>query len=112
MDSHEKYLELCAASTAGELSAEEELDLEEHLANCTSCRQAKHEFESAIEKAVPALEHNVPSHSEELDTNWSIEKAEAAFFERLRTDASNRPNGCRCRSREDKRGAGRSPIHI
>jgi hypothetical protein len=91
MDSHEKYLELCAASTAGELSVEEELDLEAHLANCTSCRQAKREFESAIEKAVPALEHDVPSHSEESDTNWSIEKAEAAFFDRLRTDESTRP---------------------
>ena len=91
MDSHERYLELCAASTAGELSAEEELDLEAHLANCTACREAKREFESAIEKAVPAFEHDVPSHSEELDANWSIEKAEAAFFERLRTDKSTRP---------------------
>jgi hypothetical protein len=90
MDAHEKYLELCAASTAGELSAEEELNLEKHLANCTSCRQAKHEFESAIEKSVPALEHDVPSYSEDSDTDWSIEKAELAFFERLRTDKSTR----------------------
>ena len=86
MDSHEKYLELCAASTAGELSVKEELSLDEHLANCASCRRAKYEFESAIEKAIPALERGVPSHSEEPDANWSIEKAEAAFFERLRTD--------------------------
>jgi hypothetical protein len=91
MDSHEKYLELCAASTAGELSAEEESDLEEHLANCTSCRLARCEFESAIEKAVPALENDVPPHLGESDTNWSIEKAEAAFFDRLRTEKSARP---------------------
>src|SRR5271156_2561877 len=91
MDSHEKYLELCAASTAGELGAEEELDLTEHLANCPSCRQAKHEFELAVEKGIPALETAFPSHLEESDTNWSVEKAEAAFFERLRTDKSTRP---------------------
>ena len=36
MDSHEKYVELCAASTAGELSREEEQELEEHLAICAS----------------------------------------------------------------------------
>ena len=93
MDSHEKYLELCAASTAGELSAEEELDLEEHLATCTSCRRAKHEFELAVKKAVPALENDVRSHSEESVTNWSIEKAETAFFERLRADKSTRQTG-------------------
>jgi hypothetical protein len=91
MDSHEKYLELCAASTAGELSVEEELDLEEHLTNCAPCRQAKHEFELAVEKAVAVLERDVPSHSDESDPNWSIEKAEAAFFERLRADKSTRP---------------------
>src|SRR5271156_1398372 len=91
MDSHEKYLELCAASTAGELGAEEELDLTEHLANCPSCRQAKHEVELAVEKAITALETAFPSHLEESDTNWSIEKAEATFFERLRTDKSTRP---------------------
>ncbi len=91
MDSHEKYLELCAASTAGELSAEEQLDLEEHLANCASCRQAKYEFELAVQSAVPALARNVPMRSEESETNWSVEEAEAAFFERLSTDKSARP---------------------
>ena len=55
MDSHEKYLELCAASTAGELSGEEERTLEEHLAGCASCRQAKHKFEMTVQRAVPAL---------------------------------------------------------
>src|ERR1700683_523539 len=54
MDSHEKYLELCAASTAGELSGEEERTLEEHLAVCASCRQAKHKFEMTVERAGPA----------------------------------------------------------
>ena len=91
MDAHEKYLELCAAATAGELTGQEEKDLEEHLLVCASCRWAKHEFELAIQKAVPALENHVASRSEESDHNWSIEKAEAALFERLRTDRDRSP---------------------
>jgi len=86
MDAHEKYLELCAAATAGELTGQEEKDLEEHLSVCASCRRAKHEFELVVQKAVPALGNKVASDSEEFDPNWSIEKAEAALFERLQTD--------------------------
>jgi hypothetical protein len=86
MDAHEKYLELCAAATAGELTGREEKDLEEHLLVCASCRRAKHEFESVVQKAVPALANKVASDSEEFDPNWSIEKAEATLFERLQTD--------------------------
>src|SRR3984957_16385177 len=86
MDAHEKYLERCAAATAGELSGQEEKDLEEHLLVCPSCRRAKHEFESVVQMAVPASANDVASDSEEFDHNWSIEKAEAALFKRLRTD--------------------------
>jgi Anti-sigma-K factor rskA/Putative zinc-finger len=93
MDSHEKYLELCAASTAGELSGSEEKELETHLADCASCRQAKREFELAIHKAVPALGNDVASLPVETEPNWSVEKAEAAFFKRLREDQSARPTG-------------------
>ena len=91
MDSHEKYLELCAASTAGELSGEEERTLEEHLAGCPSCRQAKHKFEMTVQKAVPALADDLASRTEGSDTSWSVEKAEAAFFKRLKEDQNPSP---------------------
>ena len=91
MDSHEKYLELCAASTAGELSGEEERTLEEHLAVCPSCRQAKHKFEMTVQKAVPALADDLGSRTEGSDTSWSVEKAEAAFFKRLKEDQNSNP---------------------
>src|ERR1700677_1544704 len=91
MDAHEKYLELCAAATAGELTGQEEKDLEEHLSVCASCRRAKHEFELVVQKAVPALANSVASDSGEFDTNWSIEKAEAVLFERLQTDRGTGP---------------------
>jgi Anti-sigma-K factor rskA/Putative zinc-finger len=85
MDSHEKYLELCAASTAGELSAGEEQKLEEHFAVCASCRRAKHEFESAVQRAVPALADELASNPEQCDPAWPVEQAEKAFFKRLET---------------------------
>jgi hypothetical protein len=91
MDSHEKYLELCAASTAGELSGEEERELEGHLAVCASCRQAKREFELALQAAVPALESDMASFSVDTDPDWSVEKAEAAFFKRLKEDQRTPP---------------------
>jgi len=93
MDAHEKYLELCAAATAGELTGQEEKDLEEHLLICASCRRAKHEFELVVQKAVPALENSVASDSDGSDHNWSIEKAEAVLFERLRSDRDRGPLG-------------------
>src|SRR3984885_7522233 len=91
MDSHEKYLELCAASTAGELSGEEERTLEEHLAVCASCRQARHKFEMTVQKAVPALADDLASHTGGPDASWSVEKAEAAFFKGLKADQNSNP---------------------
>jgi hypothetical protein len=93
MDSHEKYLELCAASTAGELSVEEERMLEKHLAVCASCRQAKHKFEMTVQRAVPALANDLASDTGGSDTSWSVEKAEATFFKRLKADQNSSPSG-------------------
>jgi hypothetical protein len=92
MDSHEEYLELCAASTAGELSGEEEKKLKEHLAVCVICRRAKQEYEITVQEAVPALADDLVSHREESDAAWSVEKAEAAFFKRLGTDQNSCPS--------------------
>jgi hypothetical protein len=93
MDSHEEYLELCAASTAGELSAEEERKLRGHLATCASCRGARHEFESAVQRAVPALADDLSSPCEGPDPAWSVEQAEAAFFQRLEGEQHTLPSG-------------------
>lgn len=107
MDSHEKYLELCAASTAGELNAEEEQKLVEHLAVCASCRRAKHEYESAIQKAIPALADDLSSPSEEPDAAWSIEQAETAFFKQLETNQTTGPSAQRAAGGPDAEPTGR-----
>ena len=107
MDSHEKYLELCAASTAGELSGEEERTLEEHLAVCASCRQAKHKFEMTVQRAVPALADDLASHTGGSDTSWSVEKAEAAFFKRLKADQNPSPPADNAASKLETEPTGR-----
>ena len=84
MSSHEEFLELCAASTAGELSAEEQARLDTHLAVCQECRLAKSEYEAAAAKATAALaEDRAETNPESTNGSWSVEKAEAAFFKRL-----------------------------
>ncbi len=52
---HEEFLELCAISTTGELTEDEQLELREHLAVCSECRQALREFEVAADVGVPLL---------------------------------------------------------
>jgi len=104
MDSHEKYLELCAASTAGELSRGEEQELEEHLAVCASCRRVKHEYELTVENAVPALADDLASDAFEPEDGWSVERAETAFFKRLRTDQDSSPTNTSGRAKNEPAG--------
>ena len=52
---HDKFLELAALSTAGDLSPEEYKELRDHLAVCSPCRQAAKEFETVVDVGVPSL---------------------------------------------------------
>ena len=55
MGPHEEFLELCAVSTSGDLTEEEQKKLQAHLAVCAECRQALREFEAAVDVGVPLL---------------------------------------------------------
>jgi len=78
---HDEFLELCALSTSGELTGEEQKRLQEHLAGCPSCREAMKQYEAVVVKTIPALAPAL--ESSESDPEWSQEQAEAAFFQRL-----------------------------
>jgi peptidoglycan hydrolase CwlO-like protein len=52
---HDRFLELCAVSTSGDLTEEEREDLRAHLADCAECRQALKEFEAAADIGMPLL---------------------------------------------------------
>jgi len=83
MGSHEEFLELCAAATAGELSVEEQARLGAHLVGCPDCRRAKSEYEAARRTAMAALAKESVPTEETTGDSWSVEEAEKAFFKRL-----------------------------
>ncbi len=100
--SHDEFLELCAASTSGDLTDDEQKRLEAHLAVCAPCREALRQYESIANHVIPAIAaseapENVPTTTDD----WSEEKAEKALFDRLAreeeekdpTDRTERRNG-------------------
>jgi Putative zinc-finger len=80
---HDEFLELCAASTSGQLTGEEQKSLQEHLAVCQPCREALQQFEAVVGHAIPAIAANEVIESAESSSSWSQEQAEKAFFQRL-----------------------------
>jgi hypothetical protein len=78
---HDEFLALCALSTSGELTGEEQKRLQEHLAVCPSCREGMKQYEAVASKTMPAL--GPDPESVESDPSWSQDQAEAALFERL-----------------------------
>src|SRR3979490_1629614 len=83
MGSHEEFLELCAAATAGELSVDEQARLDAHLVRCPDCRRAMSEYEVARQIAETALRQELGPVAAATDDSWSVEAAEKAFFKRL-----------------------------
>jgi DNA repair exonuclease SbcCD ATPase subunit len=79
---HDEFLELCAVSTSGQLTEEEQNRLQEHLAVCPACREALREYESVVDDAIPAIG---AEHTNRIDPGpgFSQSRAEKAFFDRL-----------------------------
>lgn len=90
MGPHEEFLELCALSTTGSLTAEERTRLEEHLALCSACREAMKQFETVVDQEIPALAPELARDTPEENPSFSVEKAEAAFFQRLSEENTER----------------------
>jgi Putative zinc-finger len=74
MRPHEEFLELCAISTTGELTEDEQEKLQEHLAVCSECREALREFEMAADVGAPLLsaELAAPAPLEHASTTTEI----------------------------------------
>src|SRR5258708_8644487 len=75
---HAKFLELCAISTSGDLTVDEQRDLQAHLAECPDCRQALKEFEAAADVGMPLLHSQLSNPNSLEPTSIPIEMAKAA----------------------------------
>jgi hypothetical protein len=82
-ETHEEFLQLCALATSGRLTEEEHQKLREHLAVCPGCRGAKKEFESVIDRGIPALAPELARETPAEDPSFSADAAERSFFRRL-----------------------------
>ena len=92
---HDEFLELCAASATGDLSDDEKKRLREHLAICSSCREALHQYESIATDVIPAIAAREAPEQVPGDSAWSEEKAEKALFERLAREGKDSDDGKR-----------------
>jgi len=91
---HDEFLELCAASTSGELTDDEQKRLQEHLAICASCREALRQYESIVGDVIPAIaagEEPEPIQPAETWSQEQQEQAEEALFARLAREEKHPP---------------------
>ena len=89
---HDEFLELCAVSTSGQLSEEEQSRLQEHLAVCPECREALRQYESVVKDAIPAIGAEQTSRIDP-GPSWSQSRAEKAFFDHLAQEESQQSGG-------------------
>jgi hypothetical protein len=83
IEPHDEFLELCAVSTSGQLSEEDQRRLQEHLVVCSSCREALQQYEAIIRHAMPAIAEEETPENLEAGPRWSEKQAESALFERI-----------------------------
>lgn len=86
---HDEFLELCAASTTGDLSDDEQKRLREHLAVCPSCRDVLRQYESIASDVIPAIAGGETPENIAIGPAWSEEKAEQALFDRIAREEGN-----------------------
>jgi hypothetical protein len=85
---HEEFLELCAVSTSGDLTDEEQEKLQAHLSGCAECRKALKEFEAAVDVGVPLLASKLSLVSSEGLADAQLPQKELAGSRSLKSEDS------------------------
>ena len=84
-DEHEEFLELCALSTSAELTDSERETLLLHLSECRKCREGMKQFNTVVDRAIPAIgaEYSQVEQETTSDDSWSQEDALENLLARL-----------------------------
>ena len=88
---HNEFLELCAVSTSGELTEQEQKKLQEHLVVCQSCRETLQQYETVVSHAIPRIAASEGGKPVESGSSWSEDEAEKTFFKRLAQEKEQQP---------------------
>jgi hypothetical protein len=83
IEPHDEFLELCAVSTSGQLTEEEQKRLDEHLAICSICREALKQYEAIAAHAIPAIAAEDAADDVEPGPAWSQRRAEVSLFNQI-----------------------------
>lgn len=80
---HDEFLELCAVSTSGQLTQDEQKRLDEHLAICPTCRETIKQYEGIAAHAIPSMAGEDLAEDVEPGPAWSQQRAEARLFNQI-----------------------------
>jgi hypothetical protein len=93
MRPHDGFLELCAVSTTGELTEDEQNKLREHLATCFECREALKEFETTANIGAPLLSAELTSADSRDQTSAAASTPMVEAFPARILDMKNSQSG-------------------
>ena len=105
---HDEFLELCAFAASGQLTADEDERLREHLVSCASCREAMQQYRAIVDHAIPAFGAKETPQGADSGSTRSLREAERALFERIaREDGPERSKAEDSTDREQAAGSPR-----
>lgn len=105
---HDEFLELCAVSTSGQLTQEEQEKLDRHLAVCPTCREAIKQYDALVSDVIPAAAANELSEDPEPGPAWSQQRAEKTLFNRIAQE--EHPGKSVRAERQDHPSSGAQPV--
>ena len=104
---HDEFLELCAVSTSGQLTQDEQKKLQEHLAVCATCREAIRQYEGVVAHAIPVMAAEDVPEVIDPGPSWSQERSEASLFDRIAQEENSRKGQSRESTRIDNSNGAR-----
>ncbi|MCU1255613.1 MAG: hypothetical protein JWM83_1912 [Candidatus Angelobacter sp.] len=93
VDEHERYSELCALFTAGNLTDDEQAELKLHLHDCPTCMETLHAYRGIAKSVMPVVMPVGQAKPPQELKSWSVENAKKQLLNRIEVErAKERPH--------------------